>query len=58
MGTYMGESTQHLMLTYEHDNEDTKEDPEDVAEDVHEDDADESDGEAHLPLSLLALSTA
>ena len=46
------------MLTYEHNNEDAKEDPEDVAEDVHEDDADESDGEAHLPLSLLALSTA
>ena len=53
-----GESTCHLMLTYEHDNEDAKEDPEDVAEDVHEHNGDESDGQAHLPLTLLTLSSA
>ena len=46
------------LLTYEHDNEDAKEDPEDVAEDVHHDNGDEGDGKAHLPLSLLTLSTA
>ena len=53
-----GESSFHPLLTYEDYNEDAKEDPEDVAEDVHEHNWDESDGQAHLPLTLLTLSSA